>query len=278
MGFSVSGLAGSGKDTFADILCKEESYHKDHFAFDLKNIAKEYFNWNGEKDDKGRVLLQQLGTEVGRSFHSNIWLIKFGARNGLSMPSGECLPSASLSLSERLGLVNFYAHHVDDKSISKARLLALVEFGWDGLHDAKGDELIANIQRVAKDYDEDSWSGAGAAKIDQKLYEKTLLNEASFASKTTNGASSKLIVPDCRFPNEIEFLKHHGFTTIEVNRPGTKKMGHASETSLDNHAFDITIQNAGTLDELREKSTFILEMKTLHLIDKLIKIKGSLKL
>jgi len=47
-----------------------------HFAYALKKIATDCFDWDGEKDDKGRRLLQVLGTEAGREYNDNIWLDK----------------------------------------------------------------------------------------------------------------------------------------------------------------------------------------------------------
>lgn len=43
------------------------------FADPVKRIAR-MFGWNGEKDEKGRRLLQQIGTEVGRSYNPDIWV------------------------------------------------------------------------------------------------------------------------------------------------------------------------------------------------------------
>ncbi len=40
----------------------------------LKFVAKEFFNWNGEKDEKGRTLLQWLGTDLGRKNNINVWV------------------------------------------------------------------------------------------------------------------------------------------------------------------------------------------------------------
>ena len=41
----------------------------------IKFIAKEYYGWNGEKDESGRALLQRIGTELGRDkVGVNIWV------------------------------------------------------------------------------------------------------------------------------------------------------------------------------------------------------------
>lgn len=63
--FTISGFAQHGKDSVANFM-KQKLNGKTliiHNADYLKYIAKEYLQWNGEKDDVGRTLLQQLGTE-----------------------------------------------------------------------------------------------------------------------------------------------------------------------------------------------------------------------
>jgi len=65
------GLAGSGKDTAAKALIKA-GYHRVAFADELKSLAH-YFGWNGEKDDDGRLLLQELGMAC-RRYDQNFWI------------------------------------------------------------------------------------------------------------------------------------------------------------------------------------------------------------
>jgi hypothetical protein len=64
---------------------------------------------------------------------------------------------------------------------------------------------------------------------------------------------SKWIVTDVRFPNEFDGIKQRGGIVIRVNRPGINTGDHPSETALDNHVFDYTITNDGTLEELEQK-------------------------
>src|SRR5208283_1971568 len=60
----LSGHALSGKDTayncFKEIL-GEDKCHRYAFADYLKEICKEYFYWNGVKDENGRNLLIKVG-------------------------------------------------------------------------------------------------------------------------------------------------------------------------------------------------------------------------
>ena len=67
----LSGKAGAGKDTFADsIQCL--GFHKYSFAEALKTEALEG-GWNGQKDFRGRILLQELGS-VWRHYEPEHWI------------------------------------------------------------------------------------------------------------------------------------------------------------------------------------------------------------
>lgn len=79
-----TGNAGSGKTSVSKYIQNKfmEKYKNSYvliipFAKSLKEFAKE-LGWNGEKDEKGRKLLQLLGTEVGRKcIDENIWVNKW---------------------------------------------------------------------------------------------------------------------------------------------------------------------------------------------------------
>lgn len=62
-----------------------------------------------------------------------------------------------------------------------------------------------------------------------------------------------VLIPDCRFPNEVQYAGKHG-TLVRVKRDTGVVDKHASETALDNTpdtVFNYTYTNAGTLDDLR---------------------------
>lgn len=76
---AVSGHARHGKDTVAKIL--QEQLEADgnkvlitHYADLLKYICTTFFGWDGEKDERGRTLLQYVGTDVVRKKEPNFWV------------------------------------------------------------------------------------------------------------------------------------------------------------------------------------------------------------
>lgn len=69
---AVMGKAGSGKDEFAKILGELIPVRRYAFADKLKFVATS-LGWNGEKDEKGRKLLQDLG-QCFRAYNKNTWV------------------------------------------------------------------------------------------------------------------------------------------------------------------------------------------------------------
>lgn len=160
----ISAKAQHGKDTSALILkeiyeAKNKRVLITHYADLLKYICKTFFNWNGEKDDYGRTLLQQVGTNTVCAKQPDFWV-----------------------------------------------------------------DFIISILNLFND----SWD--------------------------------VVIIPDCRFVNEIEKMRANFDTTlIRVIRPdfdnGLSEIQkqHPSETALDNFDFDHIIYNTGSLEDLKNK-------------------------
>lgn len=129
-----------------------------HYADLLKYICKKFFGWDGNKDEKGRHILQYVGTDVIRQKMPDYWV---------------------------------------DFIIS---ILELFEDNWD-----------------------------------------------------------YVLIPDSRFPNEIEKLREKGFDVshVRIVRPNfvspltEEQKKHPSETALDNIEPDIWILNAGGFEDLR---------------------------
>ncbi|MDD4376450.1 MAG: hypothetical protein PHR25_06730 [Clostridia bacterium] len=76
---NISGKAMAGKDTTALILkdkleAKNKKVLITHYADLLKYEAKTFFNWDGIKDEKGRQILQYMGTDVIREKNPDYWV------------------------------------------------------------------------------------------------------------------------------------------------------------------------------------------------------------
>ena len=63
-----------------------------------------------------------------------------------------------------------------------------------------------------------------------------------------------LIIPDLRYPNEMERIKALGGVTIEIINPRVEITHDESDDALEGHMFDYLLVNEGTLDELRAKA------------------------
>lgn len=76
----IGGKAGVGKTEAAKYLYRNLflnyiGLNISHtlFAQPIKDIARSVFGWDGNKDGKGRRLLQAIGTEAGREYNEDIW-------------------------------------------------------------------------------------------------------------------------------------------------------------------------------------------------------------
>jgi hypothetical protein len=84
--------------------------------------------------------------------------------------------------------------------------------------------------------------------IDENVWVKSLL------FRVQNDLNNNYVVPDCRFPNEIEYLKNNfeDFLSIKTIRQGCN--GQVGLSNHESEAYDLitdyTINNDGTLEEL----------------------------
>lgn len=118
-------------------------------------------------------------------------------------------------------------------------------FGWNGEKDEYGRHLLQYVGTdIIREKEPNFW--------------------INFIKKITELFDSEwdyMIIPDCRFPNEIECLKDGKHTVRHIrvvrknfNSPLTEEQQkHPSETALDNIEPDYYIYNDGTLDELKTK-------------------------
>lgn len=76
----ISGKAGSGKSFLANHLSisleKVYGFRVMQLAFadTLKMVCREIYGWDGEKDPRGRELLQRVGTDIVHPNNQNCWV------------------------------------------------------------------------------------------------------------------------------------------------------------------------------------------------------------
>lgn len=118
-------------------------------------------------------------------------------------------------------------------------------FNWNGKKDDTGRTLLQRVgTEVIRTQEPDYWVNE-------------LLKVLSFFP----GEWDYVIIPDCRFPNEIIGPgKLYPSYSVRVIRddPNFKtpltleQQNHVSETALDNFYFDTIIHNSGTIEDLRK--------------------------
>ena len=74
----ISGKAQHGKDTTAKLLAEILEAQGNrvliaHYGDLVKYVGKTFFNWDGKKDEKGRSLLQRVGTDKIRAVSPDYW-------------------------------------------------------------------------------------------------------------------------------------------------------------------------------------------------------------
>jgi hypothetical protein len=75
----ISAKAQHGKDTAASIIkdyleSKGNRVLITHYADLVKFVCTKFFDWDGQKDEKGRTLLQYVGTDVISSQQPSYWV------------------------------------------------------------------------------------------------------------------------------------------------------------------------------------------------------------
>jgi hypothetical protein len=94
-------------------------------------------------------------------------------------------------------------------------------------------ELGASVRAI----DPEFWLRAGLARVDE-------------VNRTTGRPA---VITDVRYPNEAESLRRAGFHLVYIDRPGVPHLDHESEGALGPEDAHLTITNAGSLDELKER-------------------------
>ena len=105
-------------------------------------------------------------------------------------------------------------------------------WGWGGYKESGfSDEIRRLLQRMGTEMGRDT--------IDQNIW----VNELDKVE------ANKIVVTDCRFPNEYNKIVKLGAKVVRVERAGNKPVnGHSSETALEHVVTKTIFQNNSTLE------------------------------
>ena len=233
----ISGKAGAGKDTMADMLVNKHMFIKVSLADVMKRICKEIFDFSDEQLWGPSKYRNEPDIRYRRKPY------RYDTVRGNS-PNGKAYEDITDLEDQRV----FNALDVDPDSspIFLTPRYALQTFGTDWARDCYEDIWVSYAFRVAD----------------------KILNEGYHYSQKSGlwrgiatsmpGRYEGVIIPDCRFPNEITQIKAKGGRVIRIKRNTSiqgKEAQHASETAQDSMPdsfFDAVVQNYGTLKELAE--------------------------
>lgn len=111
------------------------------------------------------------------------------------------------------------------------------QYGWDGYKETPfGAEIRRLLQRLGTE--------AGRETLWDSIWV-----DAAFAGLPDD---AKVVVTDCRFPNEAEAVKSRGGVMWRIERRGNGPANnHPSETSLDDWKFDYTLWNSAGVEEYK---------------------------
>lgn len=120
---------------------------------------------------------------------------------------------------------------------------AVDNVGWELLK-SESPDVRPLMQRMGTE--------VGRAMFGQNVWVDRALSEAE--------NYEKVVIADCRFPNEADAVKAYGGMVWRIERPGVAPANsHISETALDSYEFDLLIANSGTLENLWESVDSVLD-------------------
>jgi hypothetical protein len=126
------------------------------------------------------------------------------------------------------------------------------------LHDASGDWTVEQLLRVHKG-DWEAIKPMGIRPLLQRLGTdagRALLGDTVWIDAALDRVpdGSKIVVTDCRFPNEAQAIKDLGGEVWRVDREGYGPINaHPSESAMDDWDFDVRLTNNSTLIELADQ-------------------------
>lgn len=236
----IMGKAGSGKDTTADFLKKEENFVKISLADPLKRICKDVFDFSLEQLWGPSERRNEPDKRYRREPHYHL-ISNPRTVDDPQYEEDRVCSSCSKSGPPPGGPGGQCFHYLTPR-------YALQQLGTEWGRNCYDNVWIDYALRLAK-------------KAEEYAATETPYEYSPLLGLRTLGIVAylpgRVVIPDCRFRNEFEAVKEAGGKMLRVIRPGAGLSGdagtHKSETeqdSIEDDEFDEIIVNNGTLDDL----------------------------
>ncbi len=274
---AMRGKAGSGKDTFAlmmeelnpGVVCRLS------FARAVKDCSSSLFGWDGEKDERGRRLLQRFGTECARHFDGEIWV--------RLLEEGVSDRSRSLALdylAEMKALIILSVSSFEDTTAIPKKIIDLAARMAMAIYlqkETRDDIEASRPQRDMISHEVISYHGSlrrAALKIEalvQTMKEDDVRLMTGRINQSTvrelARAGHVVCLTDARFPNELDVASKRGGMIVKIERSESGRKDrltdeasrHLSENALADNDYTHLIHNDSGLDELRDKARSLIE-------------------
>lgn len=81
-------------------------------------------------------------------------------------------------------------------------------------------------------------------------------------------ADTRYVITDCRFDNEVDFVRGQGGMLVWVEREGLSSDGHSSESDHIKDLASVVLHNDETIDELHEDIRFMLFVRGIDKVER----------
>jgi hypothetical protein len=78
---------------------------------------------------------------------------------------------------------------------------------------------------------------------------------------------TRYVLTDCRFDNEVDFVRNNGGLVTWIERPGLSSDGHASESGSIKDLASVVLHNDETIEELHEDIRLMMFMRGINKVD-----------
>lgn len=240
---ALSGLAGTGKDTAADMLVRNHGFVKVALADPLKRICRDVFDFTDE---------QLWGQSESRNAPDK----RYRRRDIVVSHARDCYECG-----------NHYEAPSGPRPDGPARCPKCCSVAWTNGSDIFREEYLTPrhaLQQLGTEWGRNCYDDVWveyAVRVCETLQRGDHYYDARTGLRTTTSVADvmepkkNVVISDVRFKNEVARLKRAGAKMIRIVRPGhdTPKWDHPSETEqleIPDSEFDLIFDNNKTLGEL----------------------------